>query len=120
MVTTLPITAPGFCPVVQNPQFKCAFITPSAQYSFGEIAQMKRHNDTDEIFVLLSGTATLLTLEEGGPQTVALQKNIAYNVCAGTLHHLAVSEDAVVFVTESGSMDPKNTETILLHQPIIL
>ena len=120
MVTPLPIAKPGFCPILQNAQFKCAFITKSAQYSFGEIAQMKRHNDTDEIFVLLAGSATLLTLEKSGPQTVALQKNIAYNVCAGTLHHLAVSEDAVVFVTESGSMDPKNTETVELKQPIIL
>lgn len=103
----------GFETVFQNDAFKCAFISPSDQYSYGKIKLMKRHNDSDEVFVLLEGSAALLTRDDGAPhQITPLGKRIAYNVTKGTWHHLAVSDDALVFVAESGSMKPENTESI--------
>jgi len=36
----------------------------------------------------------------------------AYNVQQGTWHYLAVSEDALVFVAESGTMKKENTESM--------
>ena len=112
MVTTAKPTIAGFDAVVQNSAFKCAFISPGDQYAYGKVLQLKRHNDTDEVFVLLSGKAVLLTKEDDNSdyQTTLLQPKTAYNVAKGTWHHLAVSEDAVVFVTESGSMKKENTQ----------
>ncbi len=61
----------------------------------------------------MDGSATLLTRENIGEEceVTPLLKNTAYTVKASTRHHLAVSEDAVVFVTESGVLDSKNTDT---------
>lgn len=103
----------GFDPVEWNSQFKCAFITHSPQYALCDAAEMKQHNDSDEVFVLLSGSATLFTCENltENPVQCSLRPNTAYNVTAGTWHYLAVSEDAVIFVAESGSMKPENTIT---------
>lgn len=113
MFTNETPTAAGFCPVVRNPQFLCAFITPSPMYATGLVREMKRHNDTDEVFVLLEGSATLLTRDSlSEPCTVTpVLPHTAYNVHAGTWHYLAVSDSAKVFVTESGSLKRENTDT---------
>ncbi len=106
----------GFCPVAETEKFKCAFITRDAQYVYGEVIQMKRHNDSGEVFTLVSGNATLLTLEEDFVET-PLEKGCAYMVAAGTWHYLAVSEDAVIFVTENSGMLPQNTDVLTLKEP---
>ena len=114
MVTTIRTAQKGFEPIFHTPNFKCAFITLSPQYAFGEIKEMKRHNDSDEVFVLLSGSAVLLTREEGSTEytKTPLEYQTAYNVQQGTWHYLAVSEDALVFVAESGTMKKENTESM--------
>ena len=103
----------GFCKIEKNEHFICAFITHSDAYSEGKINIMKRHNDTDEVFVLLEGSATLFTREKTDEEcdVTPLLKNTAYTVKASTWHHLATSKDAVVFVTESGALNPENTDT---------
>ncbi len=113
MVTKNTFSHNGFCKVEKNEHFICAFITHSDAYAEGKVKVMKRHNDTDEVFILLEGSATLFTREKTGEECVVtpLLKNTAYTVKASIWHHLAVSKDAVVFVTESGALDPKNTDT---------
>lgn len=113
MVITKRTSREGFEPIFDTPNFKCAFITLSPQYAFGKVKEMKRHNDSDEVFVLLSGSAVLLTREAGSTEytKTPLEYQTAYNVKQSTWHYLAVSEDALVFVTESGSMKRGNTET---------
>lgn len=108
----------GFCPVVHNTQFKCAFITHSPQYADCAFSEMKQHNDSDEVFVLLEGSATLYTCEDihQKPDSCPLAPRTAYTVTAGTWHYLAVSEDAVLFVSESASMKPENTKTAVLNR----
>ena len=103
----------GFNRFIWNEHFITAFITRSEAYSDGLVKIMKRHNDTDEVFVLLKGNAILLTREEIGAECLVtkLEPLTAYTVKSGTWHHLAASEDAALFVTESGALDPKNTDT---------
>ncbi len=113
MISVNSYTADGFCPVVRNPQFLCAFITHSAMYAPGPVKEMKRHNDTDEVFVLLEGRAVLLTRDslDEACQVTPIAPLTAYTVHANTWHYLAVSEDAKVFVTESGALKRENTDT---------
>ena len=114
MVIQRPPMTSGFDTAFHTDNFKCAFITPAAQYAFGHVTQMKRHNDSDEVFVLLTGGAVLLTKDDNsvGLITTRLLPKVAYNVTCGTWHYLAVTEEAVVFVAESGNMDSKNTESM--------
>ena len=112
----------GFCPVVKNQNFLCAFITSSPMYAQGKIAEMKRHNDTDEVFVLLSGKALLFTRDDIKEkcQVTEMSLGTAYTVNAGTWHYLAVTDDAKVFVTENGSIDPNNTDKVdVSHENIV-
>ena len=122
MVTISSQIREGFCPVVRNPQFLCAIITHSSMYSEGKVAEMKRHNDTDEVFTLISGKATLLTRDNSKEkcQVTNMSLGTVYTVKSGTWHYLAVSKDAKVFVTENGSIDPNNTDKAdVSHENII-
>ena len=103
----------GFQLTVINESFKCAWIKKGPQYSYGMLSQLKRHNRSDEVFTLVSGAATLVTADEGIEDCVIrkLEKGVAYCVTAGTWHHLAVSEDALVFVVENSDVSKENTDT---------
>ena len=119
----LKIEAPthsGFETVVMNERFKCAFITHSPYYSFGKVDHMKRHNNTDEIFVLLFGRAVMLTMEDGKILTQELEPGKAYNVEKSTWHYLAVTEDARVFVAEASDTSEQNTDVLPFEVPYIL
>ena len=108
----------GFCLVCKNDDYKCAFITYSPQYAYGKVTELKRHRESDEVFTLISGKATLLTGEpEGGEyDTRELQKGISYCVPAGTWHYLGVTEDALVFVVENSGVSSENTDAVSVEE----
>ena len=110
----------GFCPVVMADGFKCAYITHSSDYSFGSVTLMKRHNLTDEVFVLLEGKAVMLTLSDDGFVKTPLEQNVAFTVEKGTYHYLATTEDANVFVCERADTGAANTDCLTLKNPYIM
>lgn len=116
MITKLKPEKYGFCPVAETKKFKCAYITIADQYMHGEVTQMKRHNDSNEVFTLVRGSGVLLTLEEEFTET-PLEIGASFMVSAGTWHYLAISNDAIVFVTENSGMLPQNTDTLTLTEP---
>ena len=79
---------------------------------------MKRHNESDEVFVLVKGRATLVIGDVGRQEYIMteLKKGISYCVPAGTWHYLAVSEDALVFVTENSQVSAENTDTVSVEE----
>lgn len=68
----------------------------------------ERHLLTDEVFVLLAGSATLEIGEEHAP--VKLQAGKLYNVRAGVWHRVKVSKDARLLIVEEHSTGPENSE----------
>lgn len=68
--------------------------------------QMERHLLTDEVFVLLSGSAELYVED----QTILMEAKTLYCVKKGVWHHIVVSEDATVLVVENSSTSKENTE----------
>ena len=73
---------------------------------FSACCQMERHLKTDEVFVLLEGSATLYVEDE----TIPMEKCTVYNVKIGAWHHIVVSEDATVLVVENSNTSRDNTE----------
>ena len=114
------ISKNGFCPVVYENGFKCAYITHSEDYAFGKVSVMKRHNLTDEVFVLLSGRAIMLTLTGEEFVKTPLICGEALTVEKGTYHYLAVSEGARVFVCERDDTSRENTDSLTLISPYLI
>ena len=109
----------GFQPVLWTERFLCAFISHAEQYAYGKITVIKRHLTSSEVFVLLRGSATLLTAdpELSCRKITELEEGKAFGVEAGTWHYLAVSEDALIFVTENNDISAENSETLILEKP---
>ena len=90
--------------------WKVAFITCAKQY--GELKLVKRHTQTDEVFILVKGEAKLFTADGDEPLvTTVLEKEKLYIVQKNTWHHLKVSEDGLLIVVENGDTTKENTES---------
>ena len=76
--------------------------------NFDKPTKMSRHMLTDEVFVLLQGTATLIIGENA--EEFPLEKNKIYNVTKATWHALEVSRDAKVLVVENHNTCADNSE----------
>ena len=72
---------------------------------FSRLGEMERHLLTDEVFVLVSGNATLYTDNEA----VEMKQDCVYTVPAGVWHHIVVSSDANVVVVENRNTSKENT-----------
>ena len=90
--------------------WKVAFITCAEQY--GELKVVKRHVETDEVFILLDGQATLFTADGDNPLDITpLEKEKLYVVEKNTWHHLKVTDKAVLIVIENSNTNRENTQT---------
>lgn len=116
MLEIFTTTKNGFDPVIENDGWKVAFITYSDMYSKTNFKNMKRHINTDEVFILLNGKATLHIASDlsKGITAYELEKKFIYNVKRNTWHYLSISKDALLSVIESYGGDKNITETITI------
>lgn len=103
----------GFDTVHTFEGWKVAFITSAEQY--GELKTVKRHTQTDEIFVLVKGEATIFSADGDEPLLATpLEKEKLYSVKKNTWHHVQVSKDALLVVVENSDTSKENTQTKIL------
>ena len=86
--------------------WKIAYLTYAER--FARTTYLERHLKTDEIFMLLEGSATLLIGENA--ERVPMHKHEAYNVKQGLWHNIQVSKDALVLLVENADTGKENTE----------
>ncbi len=97
-------TDEGFKVMVESGQWKVGMLHYNERFS--KLGEMERHMLTDEVFILISGNATLYTDEE----TLKMYIGTVYTVPAAVWHHIVVSEDAGVIVVENRNTSIANTE----------
>lgn len=109
-----------YCPLVDFDKWRVAAICASEHNSADAILQMERHNQTDEVFVLLRGEAVLFAGDgHSGCGVDAIQHAKmdalrAYNVRQGVWHACALGSDAVVLVVENRDTGEDNSDFVLL------
>lgn len=86
--------------------WRVAFLTQDEEYT--KNTYIERHMESDEVFVLLQGEATLFIGKEREP--VAMEKNKIYNVTAGTWHSIECDEQASVLIIENDDTVKENSE----------
>lgn len=79
---------------------------------FATLSVMERHIETDEVFVLLAGTATLhgQSTEAEPMEILPMEPLTVYRIPRGVWHHITVSEGASVLVIENRNTSKENTE----------
>ena len=103
-------TREGFKVMTEYGEWKVGMLRCSERFS--RLGEMERHMLTDEVFVLITGTATLYTDREA----VAMESGLLYTVPQGVWHHIVVSTDAHVMVVENRNTSIENTEKRYFEQ----
>lgn len=109
-------TGEGYRPLVDYGQWRVAILRYIDELLPENIGKMQRHNETDEVFVLLGGRC-LLFLGEGDEAISAIhaedmQPFKLYNVKRGAWHTHTLNEAATVLIVE-------NRDTTLANSPEI-
>lgn len=99
-------------PLVTCENWRIAIINYACRFDEACFVQMERHLLTDEVFMLASGSATLVVGEK--QKHYQMEKRKAYNVKKTVWHHIFVSKNACVIVFEKDSTSKENTEYLKL------
>lgn len=98
-------TVAGYKPVIDYANWRVAILNFSEELRPEKITALQRHNETDEVFVLLRGRCLLFLGE--GEQTISaihgqeMLPHTIYNVKKGAWHSHTLSEDAMVLIVEN-------------------
>ncbi len=107
MIEIYDYTDEDFRAVMQFEGWKIGLLRYSDRFS--KCGVLERHLLTDEVFVLLSGSATLYEKSDT-IRSYPMETNKVYNVPKGVWHHIVVSPDATVLVVENANTAKDNTE----------
>jgi len=102
----------GYRRVVDGSKWTVAALNYAARFDERNVVCLERHNLTDETFVLLDGTASLLIGETAA--RVALEPLTCYNVKAGTWHHIVVTPGTHVLIAENSDTSVANSDYLEL------
>lgn len=107
-------SGPGYRPLVDYGAWRVAILNYIDEIHPTHNQQMERHNETDEVFVLLKGKAILFA-GEGEKKVEAIYPQVMdsgkiYNVKRGVWHTIVMSPDAAVLITENRDTSQANSD----------
>lgn len=108
-------TGDGYQPIIDYGAWRVAILRYHPELLPDAIHTMQRHDETDEVFVLLAGRC-ILFIGEGGAavdtiHAVDMQPLKAYNVKKAAWHAHTLSPDAMVLIVENQDTSKANSPT---------
>jgi ureidoglycolate hydrolase len=107
-------TDKGYKPLIDFNGWRVAYLRYLDGLFPPKIDKLERHMQTDEVFVLIGGQATLVM---GGNksfvdslETVCMQPRQLYNVRKGAWHGVVLSRDATILLVENTNTCEANSE----------
>lgn len=104
----------GYQPLIDFGTWRVAILRWEEASLPENIESMERHTQTDEVFVLLEGQATLIlmsnSMTEDGIHPVNLEACKLYNVKQNVWHTVMLSRDASILIVENRDTGVDNTE----------
>jgi hypothetical protein len=113
-------TDAGYSPVVDYDAWRVAILNYIDELLPQNITHAQRHDETDEVFVLLRGRC-ILFIGEGDEDVTALHAQDMepfkmYNVKKSVWHTHTLSEDAMVLIVENRDTTVHNSPTCALDE----
>ncbi|MFW5801645.1 MAG: hypothetical protein ACOCVC_06405 [Spirochaeta sp.] len=106
-------TDDGYRPLVDFNGWRVAVLNYHDELLPHNLQDLQRHDETDEVFVLVSGRCLLYTgegeTEIGRIYGTDLQPGIVYTVTRGTWHSHTLSRDARVIIVENTDTGEHNS-----------
>lgn len=108
----------GYRPLIDYGAWRVAILRYIDELRVENLAAMQRHDETDEVFVLLAGRC-ILFLGEGGDAVGAIHAQDMeplrlYNVKQGAWHTHTLSRDATVLIIENRDTADANSPVVAL------
>lgn len=89
-------------------EWRIAYLNHAPMFTREGITYLERHNETDEVFILLEGQASLYMGENA--KEVVMEKFRSYVVKKSAWHNIVVSEDAKVLIVENKNTGKHNSD----------
>lgn len=113
-------TEEGYQPVIDFNSWRVAVLNYCEELLVENITKMQKHNQSDEVFVLLKGECTLFLADgEQEVENIYAQKMEPfklYNVKKSVWHTHTLNEEAMVLIVENQNTDLSNSPEIDLNQ----
>ncbi len=95
-------------------RWRVAYLNHGYKYIEDNFEKIERHNESDEVFILLTGNATLIIGEE--LNRIEMEPHKLYNVPAGVWHHIFTVEGTSVLIVENEDTSPENSDYLLIKK----
>jgi hypothetical protein len=110
----------GYLPLVDYESWRVAILRYIDELLPERLDNVQRHDETDEVFVLLAGRC-ILFIGSGDEQVVEITAQDMeplklYNVKRGCWHTHTLSEDATVLIVENRNTGDDNSPKLSLNQ----
>lgn len=112
-------TGEGYRPIIDYGAWRVAILRYHPELEPAAIHNMQRHDETDEVFVLLAGHC-ILFLGEGSDEiltvhAINMQPFKAYNIKRGVWHTHTLDHNAMVLIVENQDTVDANSPTRSLN-----
>lgn len=103
----------GYKPLIDFNCWRVAVLRYLDELQPDKITYFERHDETDEVFVLLQGQAVLF-LGEGDEMMetlcpIVMKNGVLYNVKRGAWHNVVLSRDATILLVENRDTARENS-----------
>ena len=105
-------TGEDYKTVMSFGKWRVAYLNFGTEFVEESFEKLERHNESDEVFVLLEGKATLIIGEEA--ERVEMEKHKVYNVPRGTWHNIFTTENTRVLIVENENTGLENSEFLYI------
>jgi mannose-6-phosphate isomerase-like protein (cupin superfamily) len=105
---------PGYKPLIDFGEWRVAILNYLEEIHPENISMFERHNQTDEVFVLMHGSG-ILFLGDGSQHvenifSQELESGKLYNVKKSTWHSIVLSRDGSVLIVENQDTSRENSD----------
>ena len=111
-------TGIGYSPVIDYESWRVAVLNYIDELDAENIDHMQKHNDTDEVFVLLKGDCILYIGHYEDKLTdieaINMEQGKLYNIKRGTFHTHTLNQEAMVLIIENQDTCDDNSPKIPL------
>jgi ureidoglycolate hydrolase len=120
LLTISHYSGPGYAPQIDFETWRIAILNYCEAVRPENIKSMQRHDQSDEVFVLLQGRCMLIIGVGDGPADKLyfeeLQPLKLYNVKRGVWHNHVLSQDGSVLIVENQNTSDHNSPQIMLNE----
>jgi len=114
----------GYSPLIDFQSWRVAILNYIDELDVNKIDNFQCHNETDEVFVLLSGKCILFCSEVDIDNNIInivawdMEPNKTYNIKRGVYHTHTLNADGKVLIVENSDTSDCNSPKIMINSSI--